>query len=236
MWTSAGVALHRRPPAGKPPTTATREAANSALADCSSTLPHEAGRWHISGRSGKKGSKPDRPACAWPFRVGLPRQGTEVAHARPPCATYSRDCRAAVRSCSRALPRLGHRERGPAAGVLESLRAGADAKGPRGSLGKPGPRLGRLTSARRGTRCTAHRASASVPPAPGGGSIPVSGDMVSWLACCGNEVSCRCVPRRLVSAVLCSCRATASSHLHPGARIEWWIGRATSAPPGARRG
>jgi len=145
--------------------------------------------------------------------------------------TCSRDCRAEVR-CLRALPRLEHRERGPAAGVLESLRAGAGAKGPRGSLGKPGPRPGRLTSARRGTRCTAHRASASVPPAPGGGPIPASGDMVSWLACRGNEVSCRCVPRRLVSAVLCSCRATASSHLHPGARIEWWTGRATSAPPG----
>ena len=91
-----------------------------------------------------------------------------------------------VRSCSRALPRLGHRERGPAAGVLESLRAGADAKGPRGSLGKSGPRLGRLTSARRGTRCTAHRASASVLPAPASAPIPVSGDMVSWLACRGD--------------------------------------------------
>jgi hypothetical protein len=138
-----------------------------------------------------------------------------------------RDCRAW------ALLRWG---RGRAAGVLEALRAAPGAKGPRGSLGKPGPRPGRLTSARRGTRCTAHRASASVPPAPGGGPIPASGDMVSWLACCGNEVSCRCVPRRLVSAVLCSCRATASSHLHPGARIEWWTGRATSAPPEARRG
>ena len=163
----------------KPPTTAARKVPGwckqGHLTDCSSTLPHEAGRWHVSGRSGKKGSKPDRPACAWPFRVGLPRQGTEVAHARPPCAT-----------CSRALPRLGHRERGPAAGVLESLRAGADAKGPRGSLGKSGPRLGRLTSARRGTRCTAHRASASVLPAPASAPIPVSGDMVSWLACRGD--------------------------------------------------
>ena len=172
----------------KPPTTAARKVPGwckqGHLTDCSSTLPHEAGRWHVSGRSGKKGSKPDRPACAWPFRVGLPRQGTEVAHARPPCAT-----------CSRALPRLGHRERGPAAGVLESLRAGADAKGPRGSLGKPGPRLGRLTSARRGTRCTAHRGSASVPPAPAGAAILVSDDMVaSRQAWRSNEVSGWCVP------------------------------------------
>jgi hypothetical protein len=35
--------------------TAAREVTNSAgrpPADCSSTLPHEAGRWHVSGRSG----------------------------------------------------------------------------------------------------------------------------------------------------------------------------------------
>ena len=61
--TSANVASYRRPSAGKPPTTATREAANSAPAGCSSTLPHEAGRWHVSGRSGRLQAT-DRPACA----------------------------------------------------------------------------------------------------------------------------------------------------------------------------
>ena len=34
----------------------------------------------VSGRSGRVrlSPEPDRPACAWPFGIGLPRQGTEV--------------------------------------------------------------------------------------------------------------------------------------------------------------
>jgi hypothetical protein len=35
--------------------------------DCSSTLPREAGRWHVSGRSGHLQAT-DRPACAWLHR------------------------------------------------------------------------------------------------------------------------------------------------------------------------
>ena len=191
MWTSASVASYRRPPAGKPPTTAARPA------DCSSTLPHEAGRWHVSGRSSTRGTTHTGSTRLRVTIQGwiLPRQGTEVAHARPVRPALG-DCRAAVRSCSRALPRLvlrqaQHRGRGasaraqPAAGVLESLRAGGPgARARPGSLGKPGPRLGRSMSARRDTRYSAPRASASVPPAPAGGSIPV--DVVSWLACRGE--------------------------------------------------
>ena len=253
MWTSASVASYRRPPAGKPPTTAARPA------DCSSTLPHEAGRWHVSGRSSTRGTTHTGSTRLRVTIQGwiLPRQGTEVAHARPVRPALG-DCRAAVRSCARALPHLvlrqaQHRGRGasaraqPAAGVLESLRAGVpDAKGPLGSSGKCGPRLHRSPSARSCTRCRSRHVSASVPPAPAGGTIPVSGDMVSWLACRGTP---------LVRAVLCYCRATASSHLHPRAlradlrlapvypvalggpqTIEWWMGRRNRAPPGAPRG
>ena len=124
--------------------------------------------------------------------------------------TCSRDCQPAVRSCSRALPRLGHRGRGPAAGVLESLRAGVPgATTLPGSSCKSGLHRHRSTPVWPCTRCRSCHASASVPPAPAGGPIPASGGVVSWLACC----------HPLVSAVFCSCRATASSHLHPGARL-----------------
>jgi hypothetical protein len=71
------------------------------------------------------------------------------------------------------------------AGVSGSLRAGAGAKGPRGSLGRPGPRLDRSMSARRGTRYSGRRVSAQVPPAPAGAAILV--DVVRRRAWRGNE-------------------------------------------------
>ena len=48
----------------------------ATLTDCSSTLPREAGRWHVSGRSGRLQAT-DRPACAW--LVARPRQGTNAS-------------------------------------------------------------------------------------------------------------------------------------------------------------
>jgi hypothetical protein len=107
-------------------------------------------------------------------------------------ATRPRDCQAAVRSCSWALLHWG---RGLAAGVLELLRAGVPgARVLRGSFGKLGPRPYRSTLVRPCKRCKSRHASASVPAAPAGGPIPVSGGVVSWQACRGNEVSRRCVP------------------------------------------
>jgi hypothetical protein len=96
-------------------------------------------------------------------------------------------------SCSWAFLRWG---RGLAAGVLESLRAGVPgARVLRSSFGKLAPRPRRSTLVRPCTRCKSRHASASVPAAPAGGPIPVSGGMVSWQACRGNEVSPpRCVP------------------------------------------
>jgi len=73
----------RRPPAGKPPTTAARKVTRPP-ADCSSTLPHEAGRWHVSG---PPRSEVDEPPDRTRLRVGSgnasPRQGTE----EPRCHT-----------------------------------------------------------------------------------------------------------------------------------------------------
>jgi hypothetical protein len=157
--------------------------------------------WQAVGSARGPGNSPRLPGAgaggAGPWTTGRVCRAylLYLPHAAP------RDCRAAVRSCSRALPRLGHRGHGPAPGVLESLRAGVpDAKGPRGSFGKLGPRPHRSTPVRPCTRCTARRASASVPPALAGGAIPVSGDVVSRLACRGNEVSRRsCAVERDVS-------------------------------------
>ena len=69
-------AARRRPPAGTPPTTAARETPQDRAADCSSTLPHEAGRWHVSGRPGR----PSKVTGSTRLRVegsSNPRQGTE---------------------------------------------------------------------------------------------------------------------------------------------------------------
>jgi len=103
-----------------------------------------------------------------------------------------------VRSCSWALLRWGcgaSARAQPAAGVSGRRASVPSAKGLRGSFGKPGPRPYRSTLVRPRTRCRSRHVLASVPPAPAGGSIPVSDDMVaSRLAWRGNEVSHRCVP------------------------------------------
>jgi hypothetical protein len=88
-------AAPHRPPAAKPPTTAAREAALSTPTDCSSTLPHEAGHWNISGRSGGVG----RNTGSTRLRVARhePRQGTnesECFRSAAPwgCSGLSRPC------------------------------------------------------------------------------------------------------------------------------------------------
>ena len=111
-----------------------------------------------------------------------------------------RDCRAAVRSCSWALPRWGHRGAGPCGPPASEL---PDTTALPSSSGRSGFRLCRARPAARGIRRRSRSASALVLPAPASGSIPGFGDVVSMLACRGNEVSCRCVP------VPCSSRAPA---------------------------
>src|SRR6516164_4065932 len=69
----------RRPPAGKPPTTAARKVTNSAGRPPHELLQHLAARSRpLACLESIRPSQPDRPACAWPFGIGLPRQGTEV--------------------------------------------------------------------------------------------------------------------------------------------------------------
>jgi len=56
--------------------------------DCSSTLPHEAGRWHVSGRSDRISAKPTgstRLRVAWG-----PRQGTDTPECRRSAASGMR--------------------------------------------------------------------------------------------------------------------------------------------------
>jgi hypothetical protein len=67
--------------------------------------PHEL--QHLAARSRPlaclgsiRPSQPDRPACAWPFRVGLPRQGTEEPRTRmfrKRSVRYAADYRALAR-------------------------------------------------------------------------------------------------------------------------------------------
>ena len=96
------------------------------------------------------------------------------------------------------------------------------------------------------TRCSGPPASASVLPAPAGGSIPVYGDMVSWLACRGNEVSCRCSSPKSRSRLRPHPKLKRPGPLAPGLRPdmpansphrpEWTHLQAPAAPTLTREG
>jgi hypothetical protein len=144
--TSASVTLYRRPPAGsrrRPPPARCLDGVNRPPADCSSTLPHEAGRWHVSSRSGAgptaridppaRGSIVSRKIHVRELKNPLSHQNVAGAP-RQGCGGLSRPCRLTISTGPANRPSRRRRRSTPSTGAPAGAAAEAGGQG--------GPRAG----------------------------------------------------------------------------------------------